>query len=247
MSLENDVLQRIHARRIRPIPRTFAMAAHLAWAAAIVLALALSALSIALFLLLVTQGVAPGPHRGFRWIALGALPWIAGGTGLLLSWLGWRLFRLSPAGYRHRTWSVVAAFLALSTGSGIALHAGDVVFSAHRAMAGALPAYRNIFLARRGLAWHHPDRGMLAGTVLASTDSTIALRDPSGEIWQVRLAAGVQGASPQPGMPVRVQGARTGTNTFLAHAIRPLGPHGRGIPGSGLRGLSSPAFAPPSR
>lgn len=231
MDLEARLLQRIEAENIRPYPRWIGWTLRVASTLSVLMALVFSTLAASVFFLWLFEGGDQGPHKGFRWVMIGLLPWLSLASALFLSWIGWRLFRRTGTGYRRRAWVVVTAFFAVSFGTGFVLQVSGGLFAFHRTMAMSSPAYREFFQGRRSLEWSHPAQGRLAGIVLSTDSSALELRDPQGEVWSV--------IGPIPpwveiGMEVRLEGRAGSEHQFLADRVDRFGPGGREGMGRGM-------------
>ncbi|HNY31991.1 MAG TPA: hypothetical protein PKO15_13980 [Fibrobacteria bacterium] len=219
--LEGRLLERIDQERIRPYPRWVGWLTRGASGAAIAAALACSTLASSVFFLWVVQGADPGPHRGFRWVMIGLLPWLSLASAALLSWIGWRLFRRTGTGYRRRAWVVTGIFLVVSLAAGAGLQVGGGLFAIHRVLAMESTTYREFFQGRRSMEWSRPEEGRLAGIVSARSARSLELVDPRGRTWTV------EGAVPEwvgIGMEIRLEGRTESDNHFAAERIDRFGP-----------------------
>ena len=151
MNIEDRILQRIREEGIQPVPRWLAILPRILRAVAAASSLALSAILCDIAFDLLSGD--SGPHRGFRLVLRGLVPWIALSAALLLSWTGWRLYRKAGTGYRRRAATVVAAFFGISLAGGWTLHSTDSLFAVHRLAARNFPAYRAFFREQRDRAF----------------------------------------------------------------------------------------------
>jgi hypothetical protein len=232
MDLEERLLARIEQEHIRPYPKwvgvLMKLGSHLSMGAALLC----STLAASVFFLWLGQGLDRGPQQGFRWVMIGLLPWFSLVSAVLLSWIGWRLFRRTGTGYRRQAWMVVLVFFAVSASTGYVLQATGGLFRIHRAMATTSDTYREFFQGRRSLEWSLPEEGRLAGVVTTLDSAGIELRDPQGKTWQVHSAVPDWVAV---GLEVRLEGAMGQDRQFLATRIDRFGPGGGGKMGHGKR------------
>lgn len=186
MSLEEEVLRRIETERIRPIPKWVARSARLAVLVGMVLALLLGSLSMAIAMdRFAAAGGGAMPHRGFREVLFGLLPWIVGAAGLAFSWLGWWAYRRTPLGHRRSGIGVVLRFVLASMVVGYFLHERQLLFHVHRTLAISVPGYRDAFRARRDRTWSDPKAGRLSGRSLGVRDGVCRLVDADQVEWSV--------------------------------------------------------------
>ncbi|MBK9579218.1 MAG: hypothetical protein IPO40_19285 [Fibrobacteres bacterium] len=232
MDLEARLLQRIEQENIRPYPRWIGWTVRVASTLSVLIALVFSTLAASVFFLWLFEGGDQGPHKGFRWVMIGLLPWLSLASALFLSWIGWKLFRRTGTGYRRRAWVVVMAFFAISFGTGFVMHVSGGLFSFHRTMAMASPVYREFFQGRRSLEWSKPEEGRLAGIVVGMDSVGLELRDPQGKLWKV--AVPIPGWL-ETGMEIRLEGRTGSEHQFLAERVDRFGPGGRGGMGHGKR------------
>ena len=185
MSLEEEVLRRIRQEGIRPIPLWVAHLARVAVVIGMALAVLLGSVSMAIAMDRISQGSGSMPHRGFKEVLFGILPWIVGAAGLVFSWLGWWTYRRTPLGHRRNGAGVVLRFVIASIVVGYFLHARQVLFHAHRTLAISVPGYRDAFRARRDRTWSAPDAGRLSGKSLGGKDGVCRLVDVEQVEWNV--------------------------------------------------------------
>ncbi len=193
--LENKVLAKIDAEHVEPRPRWVYRlrdaGLFVAWTVFIVA----GGLTVAAFLFVLANAgweVSSVTHAGWQFFFAEAVPglWLMSCVGLLViaSWSArtWR------HGYRYS--------LAVITGGGllISVMLGGVffIFGAGQAIdelgGKAIPGYMPA-LKRQESRWSRPERGLLAGDVLAvsSSESMVRIRELSGGEWSVLIPENV--------------------------------------------------------
>lgn len=223
MDHANELLARIHAQRIRPVPRwrvRLGLAGRIALFAS---ALGLGAVSVAL----AVQEI--HAHAGRGWLLRKAMselaPYIWSLTAVLMVWAGIRIFRELPRGWRLRPWMVGAAIAVFCLLGGLALERGDALLGLHRVVARAVPSYREAWVQKALASWHDPSQGRLGGSWAASSYSVGRFQAVDGVRWTVVW----EGDSPAPdARTLRLLGRICGERVFCADDWRPA-------PGIGTR------------
>jgi hypothetical protein len=219
MDHADELLARIHAGRIRPVPRwrvRLGLAGRFALFAS---ALGLGTLSVAL----AVQEI--HAHAGRGWLLRRAMaefaPYVWALTAVLMVWAGIRIFRELPRGWRVRPWMAGLAIAAFCLLGGVALERGEALLGLHRLVARAVPAYREAWIRKAMASWHDPSRGRLAGSWAVPSDSSSGepiLVAVDGARWTVRW----EGGDGLPRMPaLRLLGRVCGERVFCADDWRP--------------------------
>lgn len=222
MDHANELLARIHAQRIRPVPRwrvRLGLAGRMALFAS---ALGLGTLSVAL----AVQEI--HAHAGRGWLVRRAMsefaPYVWTLTAVLMVWAGIRIFRELPRGWRVRPWMVGAAIAVFCLLGGVALERSDTLLGLHRTVARLVPAYREAWMQKAMASWHDPSQGRLGGAWAASTDSVRTFQDVDGVRWIVKWG----GTASAPAAPrLRLLGQVCGERVFCADDWRPAPGIGR--------------------
>jgi hypothetical protein len=179
-------------------------------------ALLLGTLSVAL----AVQGVHNQMGRG--WLVRKTMndyaPFVWAVTAALMVWVGIRLFRELPRGWRVRPWHVGAAILGFCLMGGIGLEASDGLTHLHRAIARQIPSYRAAWMRKALRSWHDPAAGRISGSWVANTDTAKVLLGVDGTRWSVRWMG--EGVLPE-GTSIRLLGRVCGTEVFCADDWRP--------------------------
>lgn len=218
MDHANELLARIHADRIRPVPRWKVRVARLGVFCLFCATVVASTLSVALAIQELHA------HAGRGWIFRKALeeraPWLWGATAALCVWAGVRIFRELPRGWRVRPWHVVAAIAGISLAGGSLIEALDLPLRIHHAAMGWSEDYRRSWWKKAMEEWNAPAQGRLSGDWIGGGDSLDAM---DGSRWLVRWEGdGVLGRSGG----IRLEGKICGERVFCAFGWKP-------VPGAG--------------
>ena len=216
MDHANELLSRIHAQRIRPVPRWRVRLALLGRFALFGGAVALGALSVALA---VQEFHA---HAGRGWLLRRAMsdlaPYVWSLTALVMVAAGIRLFRELPRGWRVRSWMVGASIALFCLVGGWTLERTDALLGLHRLVARQVPAYREAWIRKAMESWHDPAQGRLAGTWRRDAAGDEIFVDVAGATWKVEWSDSV---APETPPLVRLLGRVCGARLFCADDWRP--------------------------
>jgi len=227
MDHASELLARIHADKIRPVPRwqvQLRRAGHMALFGSVLL---LGTLSVAL----AVQSFHSQMGRG--WLLRKTMndyaPFVWAITAVLLVWAGVRLFKELPRGWRIRPWHVGVGILAFCVAGGFGLGRTDAMTNLHRAIAHRIPSYREAWMRKAMVSWHDPAEGRISGSWIAKSDSSKILMAVDGVLWNVRW----EGSGSLPKTPsIRLIGHVCGSAVFCADDWRPA----PGSMGENLRG-----------
>jgi hypothetical protein len=189
MSISNKTWETIREKDIQPSPRWRFLLKD--WVLFFFGALSILAGSIAVSVsLLLFQhfdwDVAAFSRRGPVIEIFSAIPHVWLGILVLFVGVAYYQMRHTHSGYRYRGY----VFVLVSVGASLAL--GMVFFSlgfGHRVdalLSGNIPQY-NRLIQRPVDRWVHPERGLLAGTIVHITKDSAVIEDFSGRRWSVRL------------------------------------------------------------
>ena len=224
MDHAQELLARIRADKIRPVPRWRVRLARLGMAALFVATVFAGAVSVAL----AVQEVHAHAGRGwmFRRLLADWAPLIWGATSVLFVWAGARLFRELPRGWRVRPWHVVAGVGLASIAGGWMIERSNALMGVHHAMVRNVPIYREAWREKTLREWHAPDAGRISGRWEDAEGRTMALRDVEGTLWTIQWHGVGQAPAAPEGM--RLTGAVCGDRVFCADDWRP-------VPGAGKK------------
>jgi hypothetical protein len=222
MDHANELLARIHAQRIRPVPR---------WRVRLGLAGRFALFASALGLGTVSVALAVQEfhvHAGRGWLVRRAMselaPYVWSLTAVLMVWAGIRIFRELPRGWRVRPWMVGGAIAVFCLGGGMALERSEGLLGLHRLVARAVPAYREAWMDKAMSSWHDPSQGRLGGSWTAPRDSAMTFQAVDGVRWTVVW----EKDTPAPDAPtLRLLGRICGERNFCADDWRPAPGLGR--------------------
>lgn len=223
MDHANELLSRIHAQGIRPVPRwrvRLALAGRFALFCAAAL---LGTLSVALA---VQEFHA---HAGRGWLLRQALselaPYVWSLTAVAMVGVGIRLFRELPRGWRVRPWMVGASLALFCLAGGWAVEGSDALLVLHRMVARQVPAYREAWMRKALVSWHHPEQGRISGSWVSRDSGGLVLEAVDGTRWGVRW----EGNGPLSEAPsIRLEGRVCGERIFCADGWKPAPGSGRG-------------------
>lgn len=222
MDHAQELLARIRADKIRPVPR---WRVRLARAGVFVL-FAGTVLSGTLSVAVAIQGLHAHAGRGwmFRRIVADWAPLLWSATFLLFLWAGVRLFRELPRGWRVRPWHVALGIGIVSVVGGWAIERTDALMAVHHAVVRNVPSYREAWQGKAMREWHDPKGGKLSGRWSVADDSARSLLDMDGVPWTIRWTGG-RDVPPAEGS-IRLIGRVCGDRVFCADDWRP-------VPGAG--------------
>ncbi len=216
MDHASELLARIHADKIRPVPRWKVRVRRAGQLALFGSTLLLGTLSVAL----AVQSV--HSHMGRGWLLRKTMndyaPFVWAATAGLMMWAGIRIFRELPRGWRIRPWQVGAGILAFCLLGGFGLERTDALTNLHRAIAHRVPSYREAWMRKALVSWHDPAAGRISGTWIAKTDTSKVLQAVDGIRWSVRWEG--EGVLPE-GASIRLMGHVCGAAVFCANDWRP--------------------------
>jgi hypothetical protein len=225
--LSKNVIEKIHEKDIKPLPKWMFILGHIAVWVLFVLSILIgsAAVALGLYKLFVVNdwgilGRLPGgPVGGFLLV----LPYMWILIMGLMVFVAYKLFEKTEKGYKVSPWII----LALSIGASFVL--GSLMFANRSAegmenfMREKVPPYRE-YQEFREKVWHAPEKGILPGRILSiKNDSMIIMDDMSGTKWKVDIS----NAQIPPFMKLTVDdvviavGSVEGKAKFTAEGIRP--------------------------
>ncbi len=226
--LTQKTLRAITDRRIEPVPRwrTWLERA-LTWLGVATLVL-LAALSTALSLHAIFEidwdAYAKADFTLFQIILSGVPIFSILFLGLFL-WGGALLVQQIGRGYRYPLWSLVLIFFSANVAFGYFIEESPLDEPTERfflAMIphGEAPQASLIPSARR--QWSQPERGLLSGSVLSSSATSIELRDSEAKLWTVEYAKEELGSDVRLEVDdeIKIIGKQDGEDTFRASEVR---------------------------
>lgn len=222
MDHAQELLARIRADKIRPVPRWRVRLAR----AGVVALFAGTVLSGTLSVAVAIQELHAHAGRGwmFRRVVADWAPLLWSATFLLFLWAGVRLFRELPRGWRVRPWHVALGIGIVSVAGGWAIERTDGLMAVHHAAVRLVPSYREAWRDKTLRTWHQPDAGRISGRWSVADDSARSLLDMDGVPWKIRWTGG-RDVPPVEGS-VRLIGRVCGDRVFCADDWRP-------VPGAG--------------
>lgn len=221
MDHSRELLDRIRAQGIRPVPRWRVRLRRAGVAALFAGVVLLGTLSVTL----AVQEIHAHAGRGwmFRRVLSDWAPFVWSLTAALLVFAGIRVFRELPRGWRVRPWHVGVSIATVCLAGGWGLERTDALLGLHRAVAMRIPSYRAAWMEKAMASWHDPASGRISGRWVGAVDSTRVLESADGVRWTVRW----EGAGRLPETPsIRLMGEVCGPSLFCATDWRPA-------PGSG--------------
>jgi len=216
MDHASELLARIHADKIRPVPRwlvrTRLAGQFLLFGSILVLGTLSVALAIQEF----------HAHQGHGWLLRKAMselaPYVWSLTASLLVWAGIRLFRELPRGWRVRPWMVGLAIAGFCLLAGWSVERSEALLGLHRMVARQIPSYREAWSAKAMASWHAPLEGRVAGAWISQGESSRVLLAVDSVRWTVRW----QGEGGLPELrTIRLIGRVCGEAVFCATDWRP--------------------------
>jgi len=148
---------------------------------------------------------------------------------ILLVYLAFFSSKFTEEGYRYRLATLLSVGLLLNIGLGIIFYSigfGRVIDSY---LEDKVPAYHYMFINKAKM-WTQPEKGLLAGLIISVDKNQLAIKDYTGNLWNVDLAENVliKGRIKiAVGLKINIIGEKQDDNNFLAKEIRPL--LGRGL------------------
>lgn len=216
MDHANELLARIHADKIRPVPRWLVRARLAGRFVLFGSTLALGTLSVALALQELHS------HEGHGWLLRKAMsdlaPFVWSLTMGLMVWAAVRVFRELPRGWRVRPWMVGTATAGFCLLAGWSLERSDALLAMHRMVARQIPSYREAWMRKAMVSWHAPAEGRVSGAWMPLNDSIGTLLAVDSVRWTVRW----QGEDRLPDVrSIRLMGSVCGKSVFCATDWRP--------------------------
>jgi hypothetical protein len=182
MDLAQQILNQVKSKGQKPKPRIWFIGVHFLWYTALLLTMLLGSQAWGLTL----QSLWPNedlPGQGFIHLALGLLPWIWLGFGIVSTLLGILFYRKLRYGYRNSLAKILGILLGCSLGLGGLSFSLDLSWKAHKFMVHTIPIYGSLFEHQRHLYWTAPDEGRLAGEWINPDQ----IRDYQGTLWQIHF------------------------------------------------------------
>ncbi len=223
MDHAEELLARIRADKIRPIPVWRVRLARVGILALFVAVVLLGTLSVAVAL----QELHAHAGRGwmFRRIVADWAPFLWGATFLVFLWAGVRLFRELPRGWRVRPWQVAIGVGVVSIVGGWTIERMDALMAVHHAVVRNVPSYREAWQGKAMREWHDPKGGRISGYWSVASDSAGTLVDVEGLVWMIKWKGESDALPPTGG--VRLMGGVCGERVFCADDWRPVPGAGR--------------------
>ncbi len=146
--------------------------------------------------------------------------------------------RKTQTGYRFSALKIsaliIGGMILFGMGMSILGIGGDI----NDIVAKKVPYYGNHMMTNKNSQWSQPERGLIAGEIGSTSDSSISLTDLNGKLWKVMidentLIRPVVNIEPQE--MVKIIGKKKDNSTFEAREIRPW--MGRGMMNGGGRGM----------
>lgn len=222
MDHSQELLDRIHAGKIRPVPKWIVRANRIGIATLFCSVALLGTISVALAI----QETHAHTGRGwmFRHVLSDYAPYVWALTAVLMVGAGIRVFRELPRGWRVRPWHVGVSLAVVCLAGGWSLERADALLGLHRAVATRIPSYRAAWMKKALATWHDPAAGRVSGRWTGLSDTTGVLESADGVRWNIRW----EGTGDLPEAPtIRLMGTVCGPSRFCATGWRPA-------PGSGF-------------
>ncbi len=192
-SIADEVLSTIETKGIEPDPKwKLALRNEFIWALGS-LSVAAGGLAVAIIIFSVANaelGTYRLPHDGFADFIFDWVPlvWIA--IFILFACAAHYNFRHTSRGYRYPVVTLIAVALGASTVLGACLYATGMAAAFDQQFGRYVPLHRPVAEHKR-LLWINPERGMLAGEVIAIdlSHASFSVRDFRGDPWEVTADA----------------------------------------------------------
>lgn len=233
MSIAEQFEQKINQGDLpKPVPKFLVIAGRVALWIFLVLVVSLGSLSAGVAAWFMSDPVAlSAVATGASWVDsfVQALPlfWLA--VALLCGILAILIFIRSSRGYKYRKAYVITACLLGFLALGVALALAGVSDKIDRMAFENIPQYNGLSKPRM-LHLMEPESGFIIGHIQAMDSSSLIVRDPGGNVWEVRL-------KPETNLPihfkinigdcVRILGEAS--STIYATEARGIRPCPRGI------------------
>jgi len=156
--------------------------------------------------------------------------------------LGEYYYKKTTFGYRHRLLTIIAVYALITVLSGSILYASGLGESIENKLYTNVPVYRSMMFDQQN-TWSQPEKGLLSGTILSVSSSTIEIIDFNNIKWNVNIDnALVRGrVKLSPNEIIKIIGTNKGDKLFSADEIRSwMGMGARRMTNSGgsmMRGL----------
>ena len=159
------------------------------------------------------------------WVSvLSALPYFWIFFLLLFLWLSYYDYKHTKYFYRYQPFLVFAFSIALSVIIGIFCYSSGIGNAVNNTLSQDVPYYSQMMTWHKRMMWNQPQRGLLFGQIIdIENKNSFALRDPDGEIWQIKGENILWRGNfiPRKGEVVKILGEDNGNKFFYAREIRP--------------------------
>jgi hypothetical protein len=205
-NLTQEVLHDIEEHGVTPLPHWRVRAGKITWWVVLMLVSALGVFAAAATAFQIQGAGWPLLWHSNAWFSvfMWSLPywWLLIIT--VTAVLAYSAVRHLPRGYRYRVPFVVAGFFLTISLLGWALHTWHFSGSTVDAWGRKVLPFHGAMQAHHQQMWIQPQKGLLAGEVIESSDDSMRIRDFSGAQWQLVASSSLPIFSPQ--AQVRVLG-----------------------------------------
>jgi hypothetical protein len=222
MSNAEKILEKIKTDHITPAPRWRVLTMRvLIWLSAIIAVFVGSiAFSIVIFIFANQDAdLSTRLNLGHPTFYLAILPYFWVIILALFALGAYFNFRHTKRGYRAPLFAVVGAYIIATVILGALFYRAGVGARIEQMAADTVPYYNQMNYARA--LWVAPDKGLLAGKILAVTGDQVRLQDLNGDIWDINIASSTGRENISPQSDIKIIGVRAGERTFTASQIRP--------------------------
>lgn len=139
----------------------------------------------------------------------------------LMLGIAYLVFTRTPHGYRYRLAAITGSGLVISSLLGSVMYAAGIGERVDEYVRCEAPVVHAI-LSPHAKTWQQPEKGQLAGDVIASTSSSLSVKDERGIVWTVETAEATTASEVTAArLPnrVRLLGSISGSTTFKARRV----------------------------
>ncbi|MBU0661379.1 hypothetical protein KKG22_04360 [Patescibacteria group bacterium] len=225
--LGQKVLDTIQQKQVKPLPKVWFLGKESFWWGGVTVSILAAFASMAVFVfILFSQDWDIGSELGRGWIPfiLRVFPFFWMLMIILLVYLIYISLRHTSSGYKYKTSMIILLSVIIIAGVGIGLHFLGGGQKTEEFAQRHMPVYGAIHQQRMQL-WHQPERGFLAGSIVAIEGKHVCILEDLGKnIWHVQLKDVDKPIILHIGMQVKVRGIVGNEQWFFAESIRPFFP-----------------------
>jgi hypothetical protein len=220
------ILEKIKEKKIKPTPKWhFLLKNYFIWAA-FAISVLIGSLSFSVMLYILTDsnwGIYKYLDKNFAEYLLLSLPyfWILFIIAFIL--LSYYNYKHTKKGYKYASYLVIILSVVISFVFGGTLFAFGLGEKIDQVLSNNIPYYQQKIIEDKIEKWHHPEKGLLIGTVeKAISDEEVIVKDFEKKEWKVKLEEKIpkEILEKRINQEIRMIGKKQGEEGFAAKAIK---------------------------